>query len=246
MKALILEDDVKINNLIKSLLQKYYPKSITSIDSATNVKEAVGLINENNYDLFLFDVQLGKETSFEIFEIIEKTKAKIIFITANEKFAMNAIKVNAFDFLLKPIEIQEFKNSIDKVIDAILNNKKSISANNFGIKQENSLVLKSLDSINIVKLNEIIYLEADGPYTYVHLDKGEAITVSKHMKDFENRLNETGFYRIHNSFMINTLKMQSISKKNGLTVIMKNGKSIVISSRKKDDFFTFIEDFLEI
>lgn len=246
MKALVLDDDNKISNMIKSLLEKYFSKSIKQIDTVSNVEEAVKAINAENYKLYLFDIHLGNETSFEIFNQIEKTKAKLIFITGHEKYAINAIKHQAVDYILKPINISEFKNSVEKVLESILKEQKIGSVNQFAIKQENSLILKALESIKMVKLNEVVYLEASGPYTEVYLTNGDKITVTKHLKDFENKLEDTGFYRIHNSFIINTLKMIGITKKDGYTVEMQNNKSLVISSRRKDDFIHFLEQNLEI
>ncbi|BCY29649.1 LytR/AlgR family response regulator transcription factor [Flavobacterium okayamense] len=246
MKVLVLDDDNKISNMIKSLLEKYFSKSIKQIDTVSNVEEAVKAINAENYQLYLFDIHLGNETSFEIFNQIEKTKAKLIFITGHEKYAINAIKHQAVDYILKPINISEFKNSVEKVLESILKEQKIGSVNQFVIKQENSLILKALESIKMVKLNEVVYLEASGPYTEVYLTNGDKITVTKHLKDFENKLENTGFYRIHNSFIINTLKMIGITKKDGYTVEMQNNKSLAISSRRKDDFMHFLEQNLEI
>jgi two-component system LytT family response regulator len=246
MKVLVLDDDNKISNMIKSLLEKYFSKSIKQIDTVSNVEEAVKAINAENYQLYLFDIHLGNETSFEIFNQIEKSKAKLIFITGHEKYAINAIKHQAVDYILKPINISEFKNSVEKALDSILKEQKTGSVNQFAIKQENSLMLKALESIKMVKLNEVIYLEASGPYTEVFLSNGDKITVTKHLKDFENKLENTGFYRIHNSFIINTLKMIGITKKDGYTVEMQNNKSLVISSRRKDDFMHYLEQNLEI
>lgn len=246
MNVLVLDDDNKISNMIKSLLEKYFSKSIKQIDTVSNVEEAVKAINSENYQLYLFDIHLGNETSFEIFDQIEKSKTKLIFITGHEKYAINAIKHQAIDYILKPINISEFKNSIEKVVDLIQKEQKVGSVNQFSIKQENSLMLKALESIKLVKLNEVIYLEASGPYTDVFLTTGDKITVTKHLKDFENKLEDTGFYRIHNSFIINTLKMNGITKKDGYTVEMQNNKSLVISSRRKDDFMHYLEQNLEI
>ncbi|MDK2772515.1 MAG: LytTR family DNA-binding domain-containing protein [Flavobacterium sp.] len=246
MKVLVLDDDNKISNMIKSLLEKYFSKSIKQIDTVSNVEEAVKAINAENYQLYLFDIHLGNETSFEIFNQIEKSKAKLIFITGHEKYAINAIKHEAIDYILKPINIAEFKNSIEKALDTIQKEQKIGSVNQFAIKQENSLLLKALESIKLVKLNEVVYLEASGPYTDVYLTNGDKITVTKHLKDFENKLENTGFYRIHNSFIINTLKMIGITKKDGYTVEIQNNKSLVISSRRKDDFMHYLEQNLEI
>lgn len=246
MKVLVLDDDNKISNMIKSLLEKYFSKSIKQIVTVSNVEEAVKAINTENYQLYLFDIHLGTETSFEIFNQIEKSKAKLIFITGHEKYAINAIKHHAIDYILKPINISEFKNSVENALNLIHREPKIGSVNQFSIKQKNSFMLKALESIKMVKLNEVVYLKASGPYTEVYLTNSDKITVTKHLKDFENKLENTGFFRVHNSFIINTLKMRSINKKDGLTVEMNNGKSIVISSRKKDVFFQFIEDHLEI
>lgn len=246
MKALILDDDKRICNLIKSLLEKYFSKSFDTIDVVSNIEEAIKNIHKTDYHLFLFDIHLGKETSFDVFNFIEKNKAKVIFITGHEKYAINAIKVDAIDYILKPIQTQEFKNAVEKAISKIKEAEKENNVNHFSKKQENSLMLKALESIRLVKLNEVVYLEASGPYTDVYLDTNEKITVTKHLKDFENKLEGTGFFRVHNSFIINTLKMNSISKKDGLTVEMNANKSIVISSRRKDEFINFIETYLEV
>jgi two-component system, LytTR family, response regulator len=246
MKALILDDDKRICNLLKSLLEKYFSKSFDTIDVVSNTQEAIETIQKSDYHLFLFDIHLGKETSFDIFNFIEKNKAKVIFITGHEKYAINAIKVDAIDYILKPIQTQEFKNAVEKAISKIKEEQKENNVNHFSKKQENSLMLKALESIRLVKLNEVVYLEASGPYTDVYLDTNEKITVTKHLKDFENKLEGTGFFRVHNSFIINTLKMKSISKKDGLTVEMNANKSIVISSRRKDEFINFIETYLEV
>lgn len=246
MNVLVLDDDKRICNLIKSLLENYFMKSVKQIDMVTNVKDAITAINETNYQLFLFDIHLGKETSFDVLNIIEKNNAKVIFITGHETYAINAIKVDAVDYILKPIQIQEFKTDIEKAILKITKEQKECNANYFATKQENSLMLKALESIRLVKLQDIVYLEASGPYADVYLENDEKITVTKHLKDFENKLENTGFYRVHNSFIVNTLKMNSILKKDGLTVEMNNKKSIVISSRRKDDFLNFLETYLEI
>lgn len=246
MKVLVLDDDNKISNMIKSLLEKYFSKSIKQIDTVSNVDEAVKAINSQNYQLYLFDIHLGNETSFEIFNQIEKSKSKLIFITGHEKYAINAIKHQAIDYILKPINISEFKISVEKALEVIQKEQKLGSVNQFSIKQENSLLLKALESIKMVKLNEVIYLEASGPYTEVYLTNGDKIIVTKHLKDFENKLEDTGFYRIHNSFIINTLKMIGVTKKDGYSVEMQNNKSLVISSRRKDDFMHYLEQNLEI
>lgn len=246
MNVLLLEDDAKISNMIKSLLEKYFSKSITLIDTAANVQQALTFLNDTHYQLCLFDIHLGNETSFDVFKHVHQFKAKVIFITGHEKYALPAIKHQAIDYILKPINITEFKASIQKAIELIKSEKDTIIPAQFKQKQENSLLIKAVDEMRLVKLNDIIYLEAFGAYTDIHLTNNTKINVTKHLKDFEIKLVDAGFYRVHNSYIINTLKIKSISKKDGYSVDLINNVNIMISTRKKDGFINFIENNLGI
>lgn len=247
MNVLIIDDDKRICKLIKSLLDKYYSTEFEIINSASSINEGLKSIESHDYDLLLLDIHLGKNTtSFDLLKKIKKNKAKIIFITGHENYAIEAIKSGALDYILKPIQTKEFRQAIDKSIKEIRKDNQNKNASQFITKQDNSLMLKDLERIRLVKLNEIVYLAAGGAYTDVFLDTSEKITVTKHLKDFENKLDGTGFYRVHNSYIINTLKMSGITKKDGLSVNMVTGENIVISSRRKDEFLNFIETYLEI
>ncbi|WP_411767041.1 LytR/AlgR family response regulator transcription factor [Winogradskyella sp. A3E31] len=247
MKVLIIDDDKRICKLIKSLLDKYYDSDFEIISSAFSISEGLKSIENIDYDLLLLDIHLGKNsTSFDILKKIKKNKAKIIFITGHENYAIEAIKSGALDYILKPIQTKEFKLAIDKAIKEIRKEDQHKNPSQFIAKQDNSLMLKDLDGMRLVKLNEIVYLAAGGAYTDVFLESSEKITVTKHLKDFENKLEGTGFYRVHNSYIINTLKMTGITKKDGLCVNMVTGENIVISGRRKDEFIKFIENYLQV
>lgn len=247
MKVLVLDDDPQICNLINSLLVNFFNTDFDAIEIATNKKDAQSLLKRNQFDLLLLDVQLNKQaTSFELLETIGAGHAKIIFITGHEKYAINAIKAGAVDYILKPIQTDEFRISISKAIDLIRNETTENNVYTYLKVQENALMLKALECMRLVKLNDILYLNACGPYTDIYLKNDEKITVTKHLKDFENKLRNTGFYRIHNSYIINTLKMKQIIKKDGLSVEMADQKHIGISSRRKEDFLNFIKKHLEI
>ena len=247
MKALIIDDDKRICNLIKSLLKSYFETVFECIDIATTLKEGFDALNNKTYNLLLLDIHLGKKTtSFDLLNRISLNKSKLIFITGHEHYAIQAIKSGALDYILKPIQTKEFKQAIEKAIKEILRDPKHDKANQFIKRQDHSLILKDLEQIRIVKLNDILYLKAGGPYTDIYLEGNEKITVSKHLKDFETKLDGTGFYRIHNSYMINSLKMIGIVKKDGFSVKMKTGDHIAISGRRKDEFLKFIENNLQV
>lgn len=247
MNVLIIDDDKRICKLIKSLLRTYFNSIFEQIDTANSVKDGLEAIKAKAYQLYLLDIHLGKKsTSFDFLKSIDANKSKIIFITGHEHYAIEAIKSGALDYILKPIQTKEFKNAIEKAINLITKDSQSKTVNNFIKKQDNILIFRDLEQIRLVKLCDIVYLEAGGAYTDVYLSSNEKITVTKNLKEFEKKLTNTGFYRIHNSYIINTLKMNGITKKDGLCVNMNTGKSIVISGRRKDEFIKFIENHLQI
>ena len=223
MKALIIDDDKRICKLIKSLLDKYYDKEFEIIDSASTIDEGYKSIENNDYDLLLLDIHLGKNTtSFDFLRKTKTNRAKIIFITGHENYAIEAIKSGALDYILKPIQTDEFRTAINKALNSIKSEISKYNISAFIKSQENSLMLKALDSMSLVKLNTILYMKASGPYTDIFLDKNEKVTVTKHLKELETKLKNTGFFRVHNSYIINTLKMKQIIKKDGLSVKMNN------------------------
>ncbi|MDO1500994.1 LytTR family DNA-binding domain-containing protein [Winogradskyella maritima] len=247
MNVLIIDDDKRICKLIQSLLKRYFESTFKIIDGVTSLEAGIESIKNNDYQLLILDIHLGNNaTSFDILKKTEPNNAKIIFITGHENYAIEAIKKGALDYVLKPIQTQEFKEAIEKAINAINTNSSTEKASSFIAKQNNSLMLKDLEGMRLVQLSDIIFLKASGPYTDVFLVNSERITVTKHLKDFENKLNNTGFYRVHNSYIINTLKMTGITKRDGLCVNLESGENIVISGRRKDDFLKFIETHLHV
>lgn len=248
MKTLILEDDIPVANMIQSLLKKYFSKVITEIDLAHVVKDAVEYTQQKNYDLFLFDINLGQQTSFEVLESIENTTAKLIFITGHEKYALQAIKNGAMDYILKPIDIQEFKTSIQKAVDVFQAIPKPLKQDmeSLSKKQMQALQISDTTAIHFVKLQDIVYLSSEGPYTVIHLEKQANITSSKNLKQFEEKLSNSGFYRVHHSFIVNALKIKNINKTSGFTVTMSNNAQIDISSRKKEDFLNYLSEIIDI
>jgi two-component system, LytTR family, response regulator len=246
MKALILDDDPKITKLVSSLLEKYFAETFTQIDVVNTSHDALNAIKNNTYQLLLFDINLGNETSFDIIEKIQLNKSKLIFITGHEKYAIQAIKNHAVDYILKPIDLNEFKNSIQNVIDVLKKESTKIDIEAISKKQMQSLQISDINSIHIIKLNEVIYLSSDGPYTIIHLEGKPSITTSKNLKQFEEKLSESGFYRVHNSYIVNALKIKSISKRDGFMVVMSNNEHIDVSTRKKEEFLIYLSQIMDV
>lgn len=244
MKALIVDDDKQLATMLKTLLSKFFSEFLT-IDLAHSVEDGKQAINDTNYDLLLLDIHLQDGISFDFLDQYIASNTKIIFISGHENYAMDALKLRAVDYILKPISIPEFKAAVSKALKDIqsahINTMASIEE-----LQNKSISLKDIEEIKILRLNDIIYFEAAGPYTNVFFGNNEKFVVSKNLKEFELRLTSAGFYRVHNSFLVNTLKIKNINKKDGFYLEMTNGEKIIVSTRKKDEFMNYIEKNLEI
>lgn len=246
MNCLILDDDKSIADFIKSLLEKFYPQieNIIVTDSPT---EASKLIYKLSFDILLFDIELQNgETSFDYLDTFPKNDSKLIFITGHPEYAINAIKKRAFDYILKPINITEFKSAISRAIESIQHTEKELVTENLQNKQLNVLTINELDQIRLIPLNDIEYFEAKGPYTILHLKDQTTIISSKHLKHYEEITENVGFFRVHNSYLANTLLIKQIHKKDGVSIEMQSGATVYVSLRKKEEFIAFINNNLSV
>jgi two-component system LytT family response regulator len=243
---MILDDDQQIADLLKGLLERFFPqfKSISTVHSG---REASLLLSEESFDLLLLDVELGNgESTFDYFDGFHVGQAKVIFVTGHPDYAIEAIRQNAVDYVLKPIQLAEFKNAIAKVIQRIETDKKELTLNELQERQQNRITISELDQIRLLTLQQIEAFEANGPYTHIHMLNGDMLTSSKHLKYYEDLVSASGFYRVHNSFVINILHIASINKRDGASVIFQSGKEVVISTRRKEDFLAYIARYIAL
>lgn len=246
MKALILDDDQHIAELLKSLLERFFPqfKDIRTVHSG---REASLLLSEEMFDVLLLDVELGNgESTFDYFEGFHVGQAKVIFVTGHPDYAIEAIKQNAVDYVMKPIQLQEFKNAISKVIQRLEKENKELTLSELKERQQSRITISELDQIRLLTLEQIEAFEANGPYTHIHMLNGAMLTSSRHLKYYEDLVAASGFYRVHNSFVINILHIASINKRDGASVIFQSGKEVIISTRRKDDFLQHIARYIAL
>jgi two-component system LytT family response regulator len=191
------------------------------------------------------DILLEDETGFDFLNALENIKFSVVFTTAYEKYALKAFQYSALDYLLKPIDEVELKNVIKKLQSIQDKNSLKVRLENF-IKTyktgtyPSQLALNSKNEIEFVKLDEILFCEADGFYTKFYLDNSREILVCKNIKEYENLLPSYNLFRIHKSYLVNRFKIKKIIKKDGGYVLMSNGKSLPISQRKKEQFMEYV------
>lgn len=237
LKTLIIEDEKHVRDEIKMLLTEFFNSSLTIMAEATSVKEGIKAILKYQPDLVFLDVDLGDGSSFDILAVLPEITFDIIFVTGYDTHAIKAIKLGALDYLLKPIDNDEFKESVTK---AILNYKQSknkenlvsIAGNYYTNHVHDKIVLKTLDAQYLVNFNDIVYCKSDGNYTTFQL-LNEKILVSKPMKKIQSLLNSEQFIKCHQSYIVNANYVTKY--RNDGFLITKTEAVIPVATRRKDE-----------
>ena len=239
IRTLIIEDEPAIRKEIEWLLQK--ENQFNLIGFAISVAESMVLIKATKPELILMDIQLTDGTAFDILDQLEEIPFRIIFITAYNHFAVKAIKFGAMDYLLKPLDDNEFKAALDKIAISsetnILQQQQQISvlksqSNHSESNLDSRIVLHTLEFLQVLQLREIIYCQSEGGYTNFFLTEGRRIMISKPLKFYDDLLPETWFLRPHQSYLVNILYVDKFLKSG--TIVLKDKTEIPVSGRRKD------------
>ncbi len=251
MKVVVVDDEQNIREGIVDIINNYCPE-VKSVFEASDVSSALQIINQVNPDILILDISLGNETSFDILDRLNYADFKIIFVTAYEEYAVKAIKISALDYLVKPLNPKELIQAVNNAhkqlesdqtelkLEALLTNIKNISE---GVKK---IILKTSDSIFMVNIRDIIRCESDDYYTKFHLIDNRKIMVSKTLKEYEELLSEYGFFRSHQSHMVNLYFMDHFDKKSGGTIFMKDNSKVPVSSRKRNALLKVIDNLSKL
>jgi two-component system LytT family response regulator len=220
---------------------------------AKSVSEAKVLLNKGNIDLIFLDIAMPGENGFQLIQTAQEHNAHVVFTTAFDQYALKAIKANALDYLLKPIDIDELKETVEKATRYIDLNQREDQRNERlnNLKQDldrknlKKLSLPNGQGYTLVALENIIRIEADSNYSVFHLADKEKITVSKVLKEYEELLPEQQFVRIHKSSIVNLDYVTEYNSKNGLEVLLVDGQKIAVSRRRSSDFLERIKLFTQ-
>ncbi len=248
IKTIIVEDEINARKALENMLLFYCPE-VEVAGYAATIEEGVELINRVSPDLLLLDIQIKDGTSFDILKKIKKKNLKIIFITAHDQYALKAIKLSAMDYLLKPVSPSELKKAVDKVIKALddeehLKLQIETTIENFGhVNQNKKIILNTNQSVFVVEIKHLIRCESNENYTNIYVEGGKQILISKTLKDFEEMLTPYGFFRVHQSHLINLQFVESFEKKGSGKVRLSTGDKVPVSSRRKEDFLKVLRAF---
>jgi two-component system LytT family response regulator len=246
-KTIIVDDEQPVREMLKTVLTTYCDK-VSIVGSAVSVSSAFELFKSKTPDLILLDINLPDGTGFDLLEKIGNETPSVIFITAYNDYAIKAFRFSAIDYILKPINIDNLIHAIDKASESIENKNLSLKLQSFfenmnSKPEDKKIVLKTQESIHIVKVKDIIRCEADHNYTTFYAVNGKKIVVSKTLKEFDDMLIEYGFFRTHQSHLININHVNSFQKNDGGYLIMVDNSNVPVSKRKREELLKLFGNY---
>lgn len=246
ISAIVVDDEPGNIVTLTELIKQYCPQVSVS-GTAQNPSDAIELIKQTKPNLVFLDIELSHGNAFDLLDKLLPVTFEVIFVTAFNDYAIKAFKYSAIDYLLKPVNIIELKNAVQKVIARLENNTIDTKINALlenlrtGFPSTNKIALPTNDGSYFESIDNIMYLEAAGNYTFIYCKGKGKIVVTKKLKEFENILPSSTFFRIHNSSVININFVKKYFKGRGGYVLMEDGATIQIAVRKKNDFLTYFK-----
>lgn len=242
IRALIIDDEQHCIDRLIHLLLPVHKNLIEIIGTAGSVEEGIKSILSLQPGLIFLDVQMENKTGFDLLRSLPEINFAIIFTTAFEKFAIQAIKFSAIDYLLKPIDEDDLNTALVKLKNDI---SKKITAEKIDILLQNTynnntipkkIIVPTINGFEFLDIANIIRCKSDINYTTIYLNNNQKIVVAKTLKEFEEMLTDHSFFRVHNSHLINLAFIKRYNKGKGGSVILTDGTEIEVSSRRKEDF----------
>ena len=241
IKAIIVEDEEVSRDILRNYIGKYCP-NVELQGEASNINEAYDLIQANELDLVFLDVEMPFGNAFDLLEKVDDRRFETVFVTAYDHYAIEALNSHASYYLLKPISIDELIKAVNHVTEIkerendlqnkILSPKVSATSGKITIPQQ--------DGFEVLDVNDIVFCKADDNYTEIHLENSKKL-VSKTLKYFELALENYAFARIHKSYLVNINAIVKYKKGKGGSVIVSNGKEILVSSSKKGTLLSYFK-----
>lgn len=242
--TIIIDDEEKGRLALRKKLQSYCP-SVTILAEAGDGLEAIAAIKEHHPQLIFLDIEMPRMSGFDMLNAIKEKDFHVIFTTAYDQYAIKAIKYAAFDYLLKPIDIEELQTAIRQVEEKVniqTSSQAELLKENLHHPKKllNRLAIPTLDGLLFFDISDIIHLEANSNYTNIFFTNKTKVVASKTLKEFEELLPTTIFFRIHHSYIVNLNYVKRYIRGDGGQIELQNGMYVDVSRRKKEEFLKTI------
>jgi two-component system, LytTR family, response regulator len=241
LKSVIVEDETASREILRNYLVTYCPK-VNLIGEASTIDEALLLIRSNELDLVFLDVEMPFGNAFDLLDRVGNRTFEMVFVTAYRHYAVDALNHHASYYIMKPISIDELIKAVDYVVGLKEKENQLQGKVLFSKVKEVSgkLTIPQQNGFEVLNIADILYCRADDNYTEIYL-KDKKIVVSKTLKYLEDALKRAPFARIHKSYLVNINAIVKYSKGKGGSVIISNGKELLISAAKKKELLSYFE-----
>jgi two-component system, LytTR family, response regulator len=240
IKAVIIDDEQNNLDNLSRLLEKYFPDTAV-VGTALNAEDGRSLILAQRPDLLFLDIQMPDKNGFELLQSLPEPSFELIFVTAFDQYGIQAVKFSAIDYLLKPIDIEEFGAAVRKAIAKCALKKQNLPLENLlqllqqrHQKEAHRIALATAKEVRFVRPQEIVRCESSNNYTTFNLVTGEKLLVSRPIFEFEELLQDYGFLRCHQSHLVNKEFIRSWLKEDGDFLLLEDGARLPVSRQKKE------------
>lgn len=242
IKAIITDDETRSRQTTAELIRRYCP-GLELCGEAASGEEAYQLVCDTRPQLVFLDIEMPYEDGFDFLRRFDRIPFEVIFLTAHQQYAIQAIRICALDYLLKPLNISDLKAAVEKAtgriaaqqsqaqFELLLHNMSKTRA-----AEHHKLAIPAREGLEFIDMKDILVLEADGSYTNIRLHAGKRILSTRHLKEYEDMLPTHLFFRAHHSFIINLNQVRSYHKGEGGYVTLADGSCVDISKRRKKEF----------
>nr|WP_321229610.1 LytTR family DNA-binding domain-containing protein [uncultured Psychroserpens sp.] len=242
LKSIIVEDEKTSRKILRNYLNKYCP-NVEVLGEAANVEEALVLIRNTELDLVFLDVEMPYGNAFDLLDKVGDVNFETVFVTAYNHYAIDALNAHASYYLMKPISIDELIKAVDYVTE--IRTKEDALQDQVLVPKMNTvngkITIPQQDGFEVLQTADIMYCKADDNYTEIYLNNNKKKLVSKTLKYFEDALTESGFARVHKSYLVNVNEVTKYIKGKGGSVVLSNGKEIMVSASKKSDLLSYFK-----
>lgn len=247
LTAIIVDNDIETTEILNSFVDENHI-ILKIVGYGSSVKEGLDLIKLHKPDVVYIDISSKNENLFNYIRDLDFNLPKFIFISSNEHYALKAFKINAVDFLIKPLNFNDIILSIYKAIKQIemelcFQKQKVNEVNALTNMYQNNeyIAISSMDKIELVRMDDIIYCKAEGKYTDFFLVNNKKILSSRNLGEYVSMLDPNYFFRIHHSYVVNIKHITKISKKDGYSCELLNGTTLPVAKRRQEEFIKFIK-----
>jgi two-component system LytT family response regulator len=239
MKTIIIDDENRSSDNLRMLIEENCP-FLEIMHISNDSRDGIDKVLELKPTLLFLDIEMPFADGFAVMKAVKEVNPRVIFTTAFSDYAVKAFRAEAVDYLLKPVDPEELRNAVEKVRKLPVSNLEVVKRlealeSHFVRQRPAKLAIQGVEGYSLLDYNEIVYLSAASNYTHVQCKNGKKHTVARVLKEFEEQLSGSGFFRVHSSFLVNLSHVVRYQRGDGGYLFMSDGTQIEVSrSRKKE------------